>query len=453
MAASARTNYGETVQDGEIVAAIVAGDPAGLAAAYDNYASGLYAYCRALLSEPADAADAVQDTYVIAAAKLGGLRDPERLRPWLYAVARNECYRRLRARGLSAPLDMALEVTSDEPEVELSQERAELRELVIDALSGLNASDREVIELNLRHVLDGEDLADVLGVSRNHAHALASRARAQFEGSLGALLVARTGWQDCDQLDNILGGWDGDLTVLLRKRVNRHIERCDVCSERKRRELSPAMLLSMLPMVALPADLREQVLHLVDDASPVAAGHRELVASRAEPFGQSGFPKPVAAPRRVYGVQVMTVAACVAVAAAVLLGAGTVLALDALHHKGAPSAAAATVGPGVSQVPQNSGSTPVSSTSPSPKGSGGAGGKHIGLTITVSGSPSPSALSPSGTSPGGGGRTPAPGHTTPPASPSPSPSPTSPSPSPSPTPTPSPSPSPTPTPTAAALPR
>ena len=92
------------------------------------------------------------------------------------------------------------------------------------------------------------------------------------------------------------------------------------------------MLLSMLPMVALPYGLREQVLRLVDDVSPVAAGHRELVARRAEPFDRSGFPKPVAPPRRVYGVQALTVAACVAAAAAILLGAGTVLALDALHH-------------------------------------------------------------------------------------------------------------------------
>jgi RNA polymerase sigma factor (sigma-70 family) len=425
-----RTNYRETVQNGEIVAAIVAGDPAGLAAAYDNYAPGLYAYCRMLLSEPADAADAVQDTYVIAAAKLDGLRDPDRLRPWLYAVARNECFRRLRARGLSAPLDVVVEVTSDEPGVELGPEREELRDLVVDALSGLNPSDREVIELSLRHVLDGEDLADALGVSRSHAQALASRARGQFEGSLGALLVVRTGREQCQELDDILAGWDGELTVLLRKRVNRHIERCEVCGQRKRRELSPAMLLSMLPMVALPAGLREQVLRLVDDVSPVAAGHRDLVASRAEPFDHSGFPRPVAPPRRVYGVQALTVAACVAAAAAILLGAGTVLALETLHHKGSPAAAAAIVGPAaVSQAPLTSGSNPVSPTSPSHKGSG-SGGKHIGLTITVSGSPSASASGPSGpsgpsgSSPGGG--SPNPGRSSQPASPTPSPPPASP---------------------------
>ena len=112
------------MQDGEIVAAIVAGDPAGLADAYDNYARALHAYCRTLLSEPADAGDAVQDTFAVAATKLTGLREPDRLRPWLYAVARNECFRRLRARGLSAPLDVAVEVTSNEPDVGLGPERA-----------------------------------------------------------------------------------------------------------------------------------------------------------------------------------------------------------------------------------------------------------------------------------------------------------------------------------------
>ena len=35
------------------------------------------------------------DTFLIAAAKLDGLRDPDRLGPWLHAVARNECLRGL----------------------------------------------------------------------------------------------------------------------------------------------------------------------------------------------------------------------------------------------------------------------------------------------------------------------------------------------------------------------
>src|SRR5215472_8637336 len=246
------------MEDRQMVAAIVAGQSDGLAAAYDRYAPALYAYCRSLLGEPADADDAVQDTFIIAAARLGGLRDPGRLRPWLYAVARNECRRRLRSRASAAPLDEAGEMTDESVDVGADAEKAELRALVAAALAGLNAGDREIIELNLRHDLAGRDLADALGVSLNQAHALASRARSQFETSLGALLVARSGRGSCAVLAGILSGWDGQLDVLLRKRVNRHIEHCETCGARKRRELSPAMLLGVLPVALLPISLRDQ---------------------------------------------------------------------------------------------------------------------------------------------------------------------------------------------------
>src|SRR5712671_2797023 len=121
------------MDDRAIVAAITAGDLAGLAGAYDTYAASLYGYCRWMLTEPEDAADAVQDTFVIAAARIGGLRDPRKLRPWLYAVARNECRRRLHAGLDEAGLEAAGPEAAAGP-----PERAELRRLVRAALDGLN---------------------------------------------------------------------------------------------------------------------------------------------------------------------------------------------------------------------------------------------------------------------------------------------------------------------------
>ena len=98
------------MRDGEVVSAVVAGDPAGLAEAYDKYAAPLYKFCRTMLREPADAADVVHDTFVIAASRLSGLRDPERLRSWLYAVARNECRRRLRGDSQLVPSGIAIHI-------------------------------------------------------------------------------------------------------------------------------------------------------------------------------------------------------------------------------------------------------------------------------------------------------------------------------------------------------
>jgi len=78
--------------------AIAAGDPSVLTEALDRYAESLFARCQSLLPE-AEAAEVVTDTFIIAREKLAGLRDPARLGAWLEAVARNECYRRLTARG------------------------------------------------------------------------------------------------------------------------------------------------------------------------------------------------------------------------------------------------------------------------------------------------------------------------------------------------------------------
>ena len=295
------------MRDSEVVASIVAGDPRGLAMAYDRYADPLYKYCRTLLRDPADAADAVQDAFVIAASRLDGLRDHDRLRAWLYAVARNEALRILRSKKGAPALDEAPDVTDDSVDGGHDAERADLRALLEDAFDGLNPGEREVIELQLRQGLDPAEVAAVLGVSRNHAHTLLSRARDQLATCLAMLLVGRAGRDDCGELQALLADWDGRLTVLLRKRVHRHIEHCAVCGARRAAELRPAMLLDLSPGAALaagaelslrlaaglPEGLRAHTITIATGQGAGAAAHRAAVLSRAGAFTRSGFPKPV----------------------------------------------------------------------------------------------------------------------------------------------------------------
>ena len=294
------------MRETEIVASIVAGDPNGLALAYGQYADPLYKFCRSVLGDPADAADAVQDTFVIAASRLDGLREPERFRAWLYTVARNESLRILRSKKGTSALAEAPDVTDDSADVSEHAHRAALRALFEDAAAGLNPGEREVIELQLRQGLEAGEVATVLGVSRNHAHALLSRARDQLEACLGVLLVGRAGRAECGDLGAMLAGWDGRLTVLLRKRVHRHIEHCPTCSARRASELRPAMLLDLSPGAAMaagaaesfrlafgaPPGLKAHTIELASGHGPVAAAHSTAVLSRAGAFGRQGFPKP-----------------------------------------------------------------------------------------------------------------------------------------------------------------
>ena len=446
------------MRDSDVVAAIVAGDPEGLAEAYDRYASPLYTYCRSLLREPADAADAVQDTFVIAASRLAGLRDRNRLRPWLYAVARNECHRRLRARSVQAatPLDQMPDVTDTSADVSGEAERDDLRRLLRSAVLGLNTGERDLIELQLQQGLDVAEIAAVLGVSRNHAHALLSRARDQLEISLGALLVARSGRQDCAALNTMLQDWDGQLNVLMRKRINRHIENCPTCAERKKRELAPALLLGLAPLAALPtaampAGLREHVLRLASSDTPDAAAHRASVAQRTAPFGHHGFPKPLDPPKSPWwrsrsGQAAAAVGAAAVVAAITLLavalaatGPGNGPGNGQSHHGGGAAALGPGSGPGTSiaaagAAPSGPGSGPQPTVSASgaahvsptpaagivpPAGGGGTGGGSGGGGS--GGSPSPTGGS--ATSPGSPGHSGHPSSSAKPSSPAPSPSP------------------------------
>ena len=357
------------MDDQDIIAAIAAYNIAGVLAAFDRYAGELYAYCQSRLTEPADATAAVQDTFVIASAKVSELPDPTMLRAWLFAVARNECHRRLRAAAPSAPLYEAAEAMDNtgqfsavavQPAV---SEQKELRALVRAALAELDPEDREVSELHLRYGLSRSELGAVLGVPRNQAQALAARASARFERSLGVALVTGPERQYCPELAAIMDGSAHSPAMLLRRQVKRHSERCAVCSELKRRDLGPAMLLSMLTVPSLPVGLRRRIFDLVTDPSADAAAYRARVTNQAEPFGVSGFPVQLAPPSAARWHSILVMAAVLGAVALALLGGGMYFVDYTSSHSGATA-------PSPSATASASTSAAVPSTHPNARASG-----------------------------------------------------------------------------------
>jgi RNA polymerase sigma factor (sigma-70 family) len=372
-----RLNYGLGMDDRETVAAVAAGDLAGLADAYDAYAGSLYGYCHWMLGDLDDASDSVQDTFVIAASRLAGLGEPRKLRPWLYAVARNEC--QLRLDGSEPGLGEAenLNDPQDGPYAGTAADQAELHESVRTALDGLNPAEREAVELDLRHDLQGADLAAVLGVPRNQAHDLATQARGRLEKALGALLAARTGRRPCPDLDMLLDGWDGELTPPDRKQIDRHVDQCDVCADRVDRMLRPAMEQGMAPLFWPPPELRDEVLQLCTSDSPGALSYRRDVTQRAGPFRPNGFPEPVRPPRRrILALSGMTAAVA---GVAIAIAATGIVAAIAFAGGHPPASAAASARSG--QASQSSGATTGAAL---PGSTGPAGGAPIDAQPTTS---------------------------------------------------------------------
>lgn len=326
----------ETRTDAQLVTAYTAGDRGALADIYDRFAGGLYDTAAAMLRDRHEAADAMQDVFLIAAERMGQLREPERLKPWLYAILRNEVYRRSKKRGRMLPTDfsamgspeMAAPTAPDADGEALSA--AELGELVRSAACGLDERDQLVLELSVRQGLQGSDLAAALGISAEQSYTLVHRMRERVEKSLGALVVARAGRRECKGLADVLQGWNGEFTVLIRKRVARHIENCETC-ERTRKKAAPIALLGAAPAFAAPIALRDHVL--------AKAGMPGAAPAHAYKFdADGGFP------RLLRGIRLPVAVAAVVAAVLLGIGGGAIVAANSRDDAAtsAPSTAVAT---------------------------------------------------------------------------------------------------------------
>ncbi|MEJ2863214.1 RNA polymerase sigma factor [Actinomycetospora flava] len=137
------------------LAAAAPTSPTAFAAIYRRYGDALHDFCLGMLRDPDAAADCVQDVFCTAATRLGQLREHDKLRPWLYAIARHEALALLRGRRREQVADELPDRPSPEHSPDTLAARRELADLVARAAGGLADRDRTLLELHYRHGLDG----------------------------------------------------------------------------------------------------------------------------------------------------------------------------------------------------------------------------------------------------------------------------------------------------------
>ena len=267
------------------VARTLAGDKEAFASIYDEFATPIYDFCRSILRDDADAADAAQETFVVAHQKLDTLRDPQKLRPWLYSIARRQSLRRVDQRRRTVAGDELGEMSDETIDLDAGLSEQDAVKLVWDAATGLSPRDRLVLDLHLRHGLAGQDLADSLDVTRQNAYVLLDKMKSALSRAAGALLVARYKRRDCDELEALLADWDGRYSPLVRKRVARHVDSCDVCERNKAALIAPDRLFSLAPLVAAPAALRAGVLEAIGNGAN-SGGRTGASGRSAQPADQ-----------------------------------------------------------------------------------------------------------------------------------------------------------------------
>jgi RNA polymerase sigma factor (sigma-70 family) len=160
----------------------IAGDEVAFARLVGAYHLDLVRVAFVVCGDEGIAEDAAQAAWWIAWRKLPSLRDPDRLRPWLVAIAANET-RKLVRREHRHPV-VQLRVSPD-PSPAVDPAGAIDHVDLANALRHLKPEDRALVALRYAADLDSSELAPVLGISASGVRTRLSRLLDRLRKELG----------------------------------------------------------------------------------------------------------------------------------------------------------------------------------------------------------------------------------------------------------------------------
>ena len=296
--AAAAVGLGRLLSDERLTKRAVSGDERAFAAIFRRYHQSLYRFCLAIVGNPEDAQDALQNTMMKVLRALPGEDREIELKPWLYRIAHNESIDLIRRRRETRTLD----AEQPAPGYGLAEDaatRERLRRLISD-LGNLPERQRDVLVMRELAGLDFDEIATALSTSG----AVARQTLYEARQSLRQMEEGRE--MSCETVMRALS--DGDGRVTRRRDVRAHLRSCAACSgfrdEIKSRQQEFAAL-SPLPAIAAAGMLQGLI-----GGSQAAAG-----GGLAALFG-GGAAQGIGASAAAKGVATVAVAAAVGVTAA-----------------------------------------------------------------------------------------------------------------------------------------
>ncbi|MFJ9415444.1 sigma-70 family RNA polymerase sigma factor [Streptomyces sp. NPDC101227] len=199
---------------------------------YDAFLDGLFTYCLSVLCEH-DAATAVLGETLALAERHHGRRpaSPDLYRPWLYALARWACLRRLadlpQAPSTSSGAGGTPIAPGGEAPADAEARQRELAALAWPEAAGTTPEQREALELSVRHRLPAGEVAAVLGAEPAATRVLLAAACCEVERTRAALAVVERG--RCPEVAQLATDTQMLLGAALRRELVRHVDDCREC--------------------------------------------------------------------------------------------------------------------------------------------------------------------------------------------------------------------------------
>ena len=175
----------------ELARDLLAGKPEAFDRFVEIFRSKLFQYTFLVCGQREDAEEVAQDTLLKAFERFQQLREPEHIRSWMFTIARNECMMKRRKSLFAPDHELSLDEQGLEqlvpdqgvgPDDELL--RAELRDVLHDAVASLPENYRPVLLLRDVEELSTAETAHVLGLSEDVIKQRLHRARLMLREKL-----------------------------------------------------------------------------------------------------------------------------------------------------------------------------------------------------------------------------------------------------------------------------
>ena len=225
---------------GELAAGLVtaaqAGDQQALQALVERSLPLVYNIVGRALDGHADVDDVVQETLLRVVNNLSELREPDRFRSWLVAIAIRQVRDRWRlrqARPLSELPDEAADPGADFVDLSILQlGLSGQRREVAEATRWLEPEERQLLSLwwlEAADELTRAELAEASGLTPQHAAVRVQRMKARLDSARAVVRALQTRPR-CPELRSAAADWNGAPSALWRKRLARHTRECPDCA-------------------------------------------------------------------------------------------------------------------------------------------------------------------------------------------------------------------------------
>jgi RNA polymerase sigma factor (sigma-70 family) len=227
-----------------------AGDRAAFGVLFERHHQPVYRYCRSILGDAEEAADALQSTMEKALAAIGRRDAAAPLRAWLFRIAHNESISQLRRRRTTAAQPLEADGAIAPDVAATAEQRERLAQLVRD-LRELPERQRGALLMREVAGLSHEEIAAAFAVSVGAVKQSIHEARTALHDQ------ARGREMTCESVCRALG--EGDGRTARQRRIRAHLRACDDCrafnAGLKARRADLAALTPLLPGPAAAAIL------------------------------------------------------------------------------------------------------------------------------------------------------------------------------------------------------